>query len=300
MRRSYNMKKKYLIIALSLILVVGSLFMALASNMFFDDIFNIQVEMSHSTLFVTLPAASVAIFFVMAVLYILRMYKHPDCAKRISRLYLIILAALSVVGLVGAILSGVNVYHTFTGSHPFPGYLIIFMILNIVLLGGSVAGLIFLRKMKEDTGRVKITFKHVMKTIGWFLFISMVFNRFGMLLGAPSYIYLRNLHQTFPFYLYLLVPVFLGVLEVLYIFQLLDRKKLFILGIVGIAVNVVLFAYIAIMGINDTGFISSLSQAMPLERMASKPLEILIHVLSYGGVGAAILVQNRKPKEEQK
>ena len=268
--------------------------------MFFDDIFNIAVEISHSTLFVSLPAMSVAVFFVMAVLYILRAYKRPNCIKRMSRLYAIILIVISAIGLVGAIMAGVNVYGTFVGSHPFPGYLIIFMILNVILLAGGVVGLIFSKKIKDDEDKVKINFLYVLKTIGWFLFICLVFNRFGMLLGAPTYIYLRNLYQTFPFYIYLLVPLFLGVLEAMYILKLLDRKKLFILGIVGIALNVVLFVYIAVMGVNDTAFISSLSQAMPLERMASKPLEILIHFLSYAGVGAAIMVQNREIKEEPK
>ena len=294
------MKRKYIIIALALITIVGSLFMALGSNMFFDDIFNIAVEISHSTLFVSLPAMSVAVFFVMAVLYILRAYKRPNCIKRMSRLYAIILIVISAIGLVGAIMAGVNVYGTFVGSHPFPGYLIIFMILNVILLAGGVVGLIFSKKIKDDEDKVKINFLYVLKTIGWFLFICLVFNRFGMLLGAPTYIYLRNLYQTFPFYIYLLVPLFLGVLEAMYILKLLDRKKLFILGIVGLALNVVLFVYIAVMGVNDTAFISSLSQAMPLERMASKPLEILIHFLSYAGVGAAIMVQNREIKEESK
>ena len=60
----------------------------------------------------------------------------------------------------------------------------------------------------------------------------------------------------------------------------------------------VLWIYTAIMGMNDTTFISSLSQAMPLERMASKPLEMLIQLLSYLGVGAALVVQAVKgPKE---
>ena len=81
--------------------------------------------------------------------------------------------------------------------------------------------------------------------------------------------------------------------------EILDRKKRFLLGLIALGANIVFFAYIALMGINDTAFISSLSQAMPLERMASKPLEILIHFLSYAGVSAAILVENKKPKEEK-
>ena len=292
------MKKKYLVLSLALIAVVGSLFFALGSNMFFDDIFNIQVGFGGSTLVASLPSISVALFFVIAILYVLRMYKHRDCQKRLSRLYLIITLVLGSVGLLGAILAGATVYHTFVGDHPFAGYLIIFMILDVLLIGGAITGLVFLKKMPEDEGKIKITFKYVMKTIGWFLFICIVLNRFGMFLGLPTYVYTRNLYQTFPTYLWMLLPLFLGVLEVLYILGILDRKKLFILAIVGLGLNVCFFGYTAVMGINDTAFISSLSQIYPLERMASKPLEILIHLLSYVGVGIALLIQNKKPKEE--
>ena len=51
------------------------------------------------------------------------------------------------------------------------------------------------------------------------------------------------------------------------------------------------------MGMNDSAFISSVSQVMPLERMASKPLEMLIQLLSYLGVGAALIVQALKGKK---
>ena len=96
------------------------------------------------------------------------------------------------------------------------------------------------------------------------------------------------------------MPVFLGALIAMKNFDLLDRKKLFLMGLIALGANVVLFAYIALMGINNTAFVSSLSQCMPLERMASKPIEILIHFLTYTGVGVAVLVLNKKPKEESK
>ena len=293
------MSKKLSIISLIVVTVIGSLFTALGSNMLFDDLFNKDVPFANHTLFVSLPAVTICVIFVMAVLYIMRVYRHPDCQKRISRLYLIIASVIGLIGIVGAILGGVKVYGTFVGKHPFPGYLIIFMILNILVLGAAICGLVFLKKMKDDTGKVKVGPKHVFKTIGWFLFISMMFNRFGMFLGMPAYIYLRNLYLTFPFYIYLLMPVFLGVLIAMKNFELLDRKKLFLMGLIALGVNVVLFAYIALMGINNTAFVSSLSQCMPLERMASKPIEILIHFLTYTGVGVAVLVLNKKPKEKE-
>ena len=264
--------------------------------MLFNDIMNIAA--GSSTILVTIPAVTFSLIFVLAVLYLLRTYKHPDCRKAISKLYLIISAALGGVGFITSILAGILVYRTMVGEQPFPGYLIIFMILNLLVFGCSIVGLLlFVKKMKDNEGKVKINFLYVLKTIGWFLFICLIFNRFGTFLGSPIFIYWRNFYKTFPFYLYLLVPLFLGVVEAMTILELFDKKKLMLLGIVGLGVNVALFIYCVIMGLLDTAFISSLSQAMPLERMASMPIEIIIHVLSYIGVGVAILLQNRKAKE---
>ena len=295
------MSKKFFIISMICVTVVGSLFTVLASNMFFGDIVNLAAGMENSTLFVTLPAVAISLSFAVAILYLIRLFKHPDCLRKLSINYISLVAAFNIVGLIGCVLSGVVVYGTFVGPNPFPGYLIIFTILHILLIAGCVVAIIFLRKSKPDTDVIKMSPKYVFKTIGWFLFIMVVLNRFGTLLGAPSYIYLRNLDRTFLFYVYLLMPLFIGVIEVFYIMGLFDKKKILLLTYIGFGVNLVLFLYIIIMGMNDTGFISSLSQAMPLERMASKPLEILIHFLSYNGALAALLVQNlKKNKEEEK
>ena len=295
------MKKKYCLIALAVVVVLGSLFTALASNMLFDDLFNKDVPFANHTLFVSLPATMVAIFFVLLVFYIFRMYRNPKCAKRITKTYLVIAAVLGAIGFAFCFIGGLKVYGTLFGRHPFPGYFVIFMILNLLISGGAAVGFVLLpKKLPDDQDKVKVSFKHVMKTIGWFLFISMMFNRFGMFLGMPTYIYLRNLYLTFPFYIYLLIPAFLGALIAMKNFELLDRKKLFLMGLIALGANVVFFVYIALMGINNTAFVSSLSQCMPLERMASKPIEILIHFLTYTGVGVAVLVLNKKPKEEAK
>ena len=288
--------KRNAIIALCVITVLGALFMLLASNMFFYDILHASAGLGG--LFVSLPAISVAMFFVLAIFYVLRTEKHPDCKRRITRLYSIILLVLATLGIVGDILAGVTFYHSFIGSHPFPGYLIIFLVLNLALIGCGAYGLLRAKKMPQDEGKVAKTFPYVMKTIGWFFFICIVLNRLGTFLGAPAYIYWRNFYQTFPFYLYLLLPVFLGVLETLHILGLINRRRLFVLGFVGIGINIVLFAYTAIMGMNDTTFISSLSQAMPLERMLSKPIELPIHFLAYLAVGIALLVQSKKAIKE--
>lgn len=293
------MNKKFTIISLICLTIVGALFTMLGSNMFFADISNIAVGFARSTILITIPAAIMAVMFALGIFYVIRAYKHPNCLKSINRLYLIIAIALNVVALSANIAGAFMVYGTLVSLSPFPGYTIIFMVLELAIIGGAIFGLVKNNKRPDDEGKVKITFVYVLKTIGWFMFIMLMLNRLGTLLGAPFYAYARNLYETFPFYLYLLVPTYIGALVVLTSFKMIDKKKALLLTYISIGVNVVLFAYIALMGINDTGFISSLSEAMPLERLASKPLEMLIHFVAYLGVGAALLVLNLKNEKAE-
>ena len=294
------MNKKYALICLAVLAVLGALFTAQASNMLFDDLFNKGVAFENMTLVVSLPAVSVATMLVLGVLWLIRTYKHPDCKKRITRLYLIIAAVFGLIGLVGSILGGALIYGTFTGSHPFPGYLIIFMVLYALILCGGAFALVRLHKLPDDEERFKVDVKHVFKTIGWFLFICLAIERLGLFVASPVYIYWRNFYMTFPFYIFLLVPAFLGTVKVLDLLGYLEKPNLkLILSIAGIACTVVLFVAIAIPGILNTAYVSSVSTAMPLERLASKPLEILIHLLSNLAVGIILLVQALKARKQK-
>ena len=293
-------KKRFTLIALIALALVGAMFTVLASNMLMDDLFNKGVSFSNMTIFVSLPAVSIAVMFVLGIFYFIRTYRHPDCKKRIAKTYLIIAAIFALIGIVGAILGGAVTYKTFTGNHPFPGYLIIFLILNILVLICALYPLFFcLKKMPEDKDRIKVNFVYVLKTIGWTLFIGMVLSRLGLFLAMPVYVYTSNLYQTFPTFLYLLLPVLLGTVIVLFNLGILNKKKTFIMGIVALALNVGFFVYTVINGLNSTAYISSISQIYPIDRMASLPIEIIIHFLAYTGVGIAIiLISKRKEKEE--
>ena len=288
------MSKKSIIISLICLTLVGAFFAVLACNMFFSDVANLGAGISRTTMLITLPAAGILLTVTIAIMFILRWYKHPDCFKRLARLYLIYVLIFNAIGLVGNVVGAITIYHSFVSPNPFPGYTIIFLVLEVILLAGGVYGLIKLKDVKEDEGKIKISAVYVLKSAGWFLFILLLLNRFGSFLGMPFYVYLRNLYKTFPFYLYLLLPLFLGVLEVLYILKLIPKKPLFILTLVSLGLNVSLFSYIIATGASDSGFISSLSGALPLERLATMPMEMLIHFLAYIGVSAALLTQNKK------
>ena len=288
-----------LAVSLAFITIFGSLFMVQASNMFFDDVFNFQVKFSAMTVVVTVPAATIAILFILATLYVIRLYKHPDCFKRLSRTYLIHAAILGFIGTGAAVYGAITIYHSITSVHPFHGYSIIFAIFNLVAAIVSIVLCIVLRKRGPDEGKIRVTFPYILKTVGWYLFIALMFNRFGLLLGSLVFVYWRNFYLTFPAYIYLLFPVFLGVLKVFQIIGVFSHRKHLVLALVAIFLNIGFVGYIAYMGMNDTTFTSSLSQLYPLERMAAKPVELPIHFLAYLGVSISLLVTNRVPKEKK-
>ena len=293
------MSRRLTLAALVSLTLVGSLFAILGANMFFSDIGNMSA-VGPKGFITTFPALMFAALFPTCFLYVLRFYLRPKTFKRMTRLYVIIAMALSFVGLLCSILSGVMVYGSFVKPYPFPGYLIIFMVLHILVLGGGVYALIRLNKLPEDEERFKVNAKHVFKTLGWFLFISLAMERFGLFVAAPVYIYWRNFYMTFPFYLFLLVPAFLGTVKVLDVLGYFEKPKLkMILSIAGIACTVVLFVAIAIPGILNTSYVSSVSTAMPLERLGSKPMEILIHLLANLAVGIILLLQSLKARKQQ-
>ena len=293
------MSRRLTLAALVALTLLGSLFAVLGANMFFSDIGNMSA-VGPKGFITTFPALMFAALFPTCFLYVLRFYLRPKTFKRMTRLYVIIAMALSFVGLICTILSGAMVYGSFVKPYPFPGYLIIFIILHVLVLGGGVFALLKLQKLPEDEERFKVTVKHVFKTLGWFLFISLAMERFGLFVASPIYIYWRNFYMTFPFYLFLLVPAFLGTVKVLDLLGYLERPNLkLILSIAGIACTVVLFVAIAIPGILNTSYVSSVSTAMPLERLASKPVELLIHLFSNLAVGIILLVQALKARKQK-
>lgn len=295
------MSKRTTLISLIVIAVIGSFVAALATNMFMGDILNKALPISDMTVFATLPALMLAAIIVAIFLYVIRLYQRPKTFKRMSTVYLIIAISLSSIGFITAILCGAITYRgNFLTLYPFPGYTIIAMITHLIIIGGSVFGLVKLRKIPQDEERFKFGAKHVFKTLGWYLFISLVFYRFGMFLGLPVYVNWRTLYMTFPFYIWLLVALFLGILKVLNILDLLPNKKLNLaLSICALSLHVVLFTYTIIIGRESSLFVSNISQCMPLERMAAMPVEMPIHILAIGAVAIILLVQAIKRMKQK-
>ena len=291
------MSKKFSLIALAIIAVLGSLMAFVASNLFFTDVPYFGPHIMDTAIFLSFTALLFGAYFVMGAMYIVRSYLKPNIRKKMSKTYLKTTMVLAGLGFVFAILAAVINYNgNFLASAPFPGFIILMMVMHLLVLGGSIFALLKpVKALPEDTEQFKVGAKHVFFTMGWFLFTALAFNRFGAFLTMPIYVELRNFYQTVFFYLFLLVPMAILVKKVFDVFEL--KLNRFIYVIILFAINLVLFIVVAIIGLNDTTFVSSLSPAMPLERLAAKPVEIIIHFASQFGILLAWLIREIKAKK---
>ncbi len=291
------MSKKFSLIALAIIAVLGSLVAFAASNLFFTDVPYFGPHIMDTALFASFTALLFGAYFVMGPMYIVRSYLKPNIRKRMSKTYLKTAIVLAGLGFVFAILAGViNYKGNFLAPYPFPGFIIVMMVVHLLVLGGAIFALVKpVKALPEDTEQFKVGAKHVFFSMGWFLFVALAFNRFGAFLTMPMYVELRNFHLTFLFYLFLLVPMAILVKKVFDVYEVKFNKFVYVIAL--FAVNLVLFVAVAIIGMNDTTFVSSLSPAMPLERLAAKPVEIIIHFASQFGILLAWLIREIKAKK---
>ena len=291
------MSKKFSLIALAIIAVLGSLVTIYACNLFFTDVPYFGPNIMDTAIFASFSALLFGAYFVMGALYICRAHLRPKTIKRLSSTYLKITIVLSALGFIFALLAGLVNYGTLLSKYPFPGFVIVAMVLHLLVLAASIFVMIkYVKPLPEDEEKFKVTAKHVFFTLGWFLFVALAFNRFGAFLTMPIYVELRNFYQTIFFYLFLLVPMAILVKKAFDVFELRLNRFLFV--IIVFAINLVLFLVVVIMGMNDTTFVSSLSPAMPLERLAAKPVEIIIHFASQFGILLAWLIREIKARKD--
>ena len=277
------MSKKFLVISLAIIAVIGSIWTFYASNMFFSDVSNFGAGFMNTTLFVSLTGMLLGAMMVAAPLFIVRFYQRPNSRKVLCRNYLFIAIALAAFGLIFAVLGGVINYRGNFVKYPFPGFLIIMIVLHLAVLVGS-AVVLFMKvlKMPEDTEKYKVTVKHVFHTLGLYLLIALAFNRFGAFLLMPVYCQFSTLYKTFVYYLFLLVPMVILAIKLMRILEV--GKNRFLMSLIALIVTTGLMVAILLLGKSDSSFISAVSAAAPLERLGSMPMELFIHFFSYFGV----------------
>ena len=128
------MSKKFSLIALAIIAVLGSLVAFAASNLFFTDVPYFGPHIMDTAIFASFTALLFGAYFVIAPMYIVRSYLKPNIRKRMSKTYLKTTMVLAGLGFVFAILAAVINYNgNFLASAPFPGFIILMMAMQVFL-----------------------------------------------------------------------------------------------------------------------------------------------------------------------
>lgn len=281
------MKKKLPVIILILTALIGSFINFYASNLFLSDVSNLTFGFYNRPYYVlaTLPGVSLAFIFVLLAIFLVRYIRHPEYLKRMSKLYVIIFMAFSFVGLVSSILSGILVYKTFTAPNPFPGYLILSIILfSICLILGVLFFTLLFKRIPEDKERKEITAGYVFFSILFSVLTYFAFNRFGAVLWICSYVDGPTLYMTWPFYLYLLLPICMFVHTVLYAFDFYKKHNLAALVTISVITGLFIIGgvYTILVGRAVPEFISVISPAEGASRLLAKPIGIILHIVLFG------------------
>ena len=287
------MNKKTSTILLVLLCLFGSVTAFFGMNLLFSDLANMFYSSINSDVISSLPFFVFALDFVLASLYVMRYVKSPEFKKRMTLTYLIILACFSFFGILASILTGVIVYGSFLAPYPFVGYTLICLILHIlILIASCVLFYLAKKKMGEDEQKRKMNFRHVAYTIAISIFTFFAYNRFGVILMAPLFVHWRTLYLTWPFYASCLVPLLFLIRTVLaaYGVFLEKPKNGIIFASVCLGLGVAFSLTVILIGRSNTQFVSAVSPALPLERLASMPIDTVFYALLMVGIGVYELI----------
>ena len=283
------MSRKLSYIILIVLVVVGAIFTFFTANLLFSDLANIFPGYKDNNFITSLPMCMTMNQFILAILYVARYIRRPQYVKSMTKKYLIIFMAFSVVGIITSIMSGVMIYHSFFKPYPIPAYCFTMILVNVILIAAAVYFYILaVKRMPEDKEKRPFSVKHVFKTIGYSLGIFFVLERFGAALYFPFYIQWRTIYMSWPFFFTLLAPMSMCVQSFLYVIP--KYKENLRVGLIFAIVNLgVAFAAhlaICITGYFNSKLLSAISPAMAIDRLdcSTKSLILVIAVTAIIGV----------------
>lgn len=282
------MSKKTAAIVLIVLVLVGSVVTFYGLNLLFSDVANMLMSKITVDVISSLPGFIFTLDFILASIYVIRYVRTPKYKKRMTLTYLIILGVFSLLGIASCILSGTLVYPSLLSPYPFKGYMVISLVAHTLILFFSIGGYYNAYKwMKDDEEKRKITFKYVLYTISLSLLTCFAFYRLGADLLGPAFIQWRTLYLTWPFYAAMLLPIAILTHTALYSFGVYRKspKGGIIHASIVLGLSIALSLTIVLIGMNNTQFISAISPVLPLERLASLPIDTIVYIVLMIGFG---------------
>lgn len=269
------MKKNCII--LLIIYLIGSFVNFYTTNIILSDLGLAVFNSDFSGFLSSFPAFTLGLYFVLAVIFMIRYIINPKVLKSMVKTYSWILLGLGVFGAITSIITGTVMYKDFLINVPFIAYpLVSLLIHTLVLCVALVIRFILVKKIKDDEEKKTITVKYVFASIGFSIFTLFAMEKLGALIWSPAYMLMSAFFLSLPFYLYTLVPTLL-IAYILYKNTIKNNMKLPAIILLGI--HAVLAIIIFILGMTRTDFLSAISPASPLDRLASMPVVYLLEVI---------------------
>lgn len=275
------MKRFAFHIEIVILAIIASIINFYATNMILSDVSNMYYSVMNIDIISSLPAFLLAINLVVITLYFSREKHFPEYKNSMALTYTTIIAVISAIGVIASILTGTIIYKSFLVPYPFYGYSILGIIVHLANCVFAIIKNIKTRKECTEFKKRPISFKYVIYTILVVLMIYIAYDRFGAFLLSFTYVQFSTLYLTFPFYLSLLLPI--SLLNHIMAYLRSSKKIEYKVGLTNIIIltilSFVLNIAVVIIGFTNTQFISAISPALGLERLATMPIDLIFHIL---------------------
>lgn len=271
----------YDIICITVLILAGSLITYFAMNLFWSDIANYAQKFNWPLTIATYPLFTIALGIVVFTIFIARYLRmEKPYRMRTAKFYLIFLMIISSVGLITTILSMTFVYKNALAACPFPGSLVVYLIVHVAFIIFEAIGLYKVKKvLSEDDIKAKRSIAYIIYSACMGIFTFIAFDRLGAFLISPIYIEWNRFDLLWPFLLSLIIPAVILVFMVLFRLKIFDKnnhKFCFILWISAFIVSTALMITVMIQGRSNPLLVSLISPAMPIERLATLPIDFII------------------------
>ncbi len=305
-------------IAIILFLLAGSYAVFFATNTFFYDVVGFSKDVFNIWYLVNaLPHLCLMVEIVGFMLFFERYLKinHIYRAHHV-KVYSIVAVVLSGIGLISTIMSGIFYWHgNFLAASPYPASMLVCLIVHSALFALAAASVVvnFIVRNSEDE-RFIYAAPYAFYTAGAYLLIFFIFYRIGALTYSLIWIWpestrlafdygLADLPAAIPFYLSLLLPLFIGLSifgDKLVIFKKDFFKEHIPAWIIYLVLGILFGVYTILMIIYVPAFDNIIKIACPLMVLHQFPIDAILLVafnilVPLGYLIYLLIIKKRQP-----
>lgn len=272
------LSKRVTILILILLVLAGSFVTFYATNLILSDVSNMFYMTITQDVITSIPIFMIAVQLIAATLFINRLYIRPQYTKKTFILFMDWITLPALIGCAATVVAGPLMYGSMTAPYPFKGATIFCLIWHIAMFLISTFLSTWAQGIIDDVEKKKMDFKYIVYTIFLAVLVFFAFNRFGALLWAPIYAQTRTLYLTWPFYVSLALPMLLLLYIPITSFELDKKNRWFTVWYVAaiIVLNIVFAIIVFKTGKENPLFISAISPALGIERLLTKPVDVIV------------------------